>query len=700
MSKFNCRLTNLKTINSPNNSNKKVGEHFLPMSRHEMKKLGWDVCDVILVTGDAYIDHPSFAMAILGRTLEYFGFRVGIISQPNWHSCEDFMKLGKPRLFFGISSGNMDSMVNHYTADKKLRHDDAYTEGNESGHRPDRAAVVYCQRCREAYKDVPIVVGGIEASLRRVVHYDYWSETIKRPLIFDARADILFYGSGEHSLTELAMRLNAGENIKSINDIRGSAVIVKKPLANWKGIDARTLTSSAIIPQEDDNAQDCNEYGDLDLEAQNYPNADRHYLLMPDFDAVKADRKLYAHSMFLLHNETNPYCARALLQYAGDRGVWINPPPIPLSTEEMDLVYDLPYIRLPHPSYKKTIPAFEMIKNSITAVRGCFGGCAFCTIAAHEGKIIQSRSEESIIKEAILFKNKVPGFAGVISDVGGPSANMYKLGCTDKKAEASCRRESCLFPNVCRFLKTNQKDAVDLYRRVRAIPGIKRVFIGSGIRLDLAILDHEYVKEIVQYHVSGHLKVAPEHTEKTTLDCMRKPDIKTYDDFEKLFNQYSQECCKKQQIIPYFIAAHPGSDNRDMINLALWLKRHNLKVDQVQSFYPTPLSNSTTMYYSGYDPGHKITDKSKEIFCVHGERARRVQKAILRYHDPDNWDMIRSVLKELHLEKYIGNSPDCLVGYPDRKPKSTYRQDLAKGKFGKVKIQGIPTLDKYRKKNK
>lgn len=678
MSCFNCRLTSQKKIREGLTT-----EHFLPMSDKEMKKLGWDQCDIIIVTGDAYIDHPSFAMAILGRTLEYFGFRVGIISQPDWHNKNDFMKLGKPRLFFGISSGNMDSMVNHYTSDKKLRHDDAYTEGNINGKRPDRATVVYSQRCREAYKDVPIVIGGIEASLRRIAHYDYWSETIKRSIIFDARADMLLYGSGEHSIVELAMRLNSGEDIHNINDIRGSAIIVKNPLPGWSGLDARKLGSAIPLSKDGELTVNDRQLTDLEEEAKGYPNSDQQYILMPDFESVKNDKKLYAHSMFLLHNETNPYCARALLQYNGDRGVWINPPPIPLTTEEMDLVYDQPFIRLPHPSYKKLIPAYEMIKNSITAMRGCFGGCAFCTIAAHEGKIIQNRSPNSILKEVAILKKKVPNFAGVISDVGGPSANMYKLGCTNEKAMMACRRESCLFPNVCKFLNTNHSETISLYQKVRQIPGIKRLFIGSGIRLDLAIHDPKYIKELVTYHVSGNLKVAPEHTEKTTLTYMRKPDIKTYDDFEVYFKNFSNECCKKQQIIPYFIAAHPGTNNLDMVNLALWLKKHNLKVDQVQTFYPTPLSNSTTMYYSGYDPGHKITDNSEEIFCVRGERARKVQKAILRYHDPENWDMIRTVLKELHLEKYIGNSPNCLIGYADKRPKQTYRQDLANGKFAK-----------------
>ncbi len=635
-----------------------IREHFLPMSLSEMRKLGWEQCDIILVTGDAYVDHPSFAMAILGRILEYFGFKVGIISQPDWHCCDDFRRLGPPRLFFGVSSGNMDSMVNHYTADKKLRHDDAYTCGNQNGARPDRATTVYAQRCREAFKGIPIVIGGIEASLRRCAHYDYWSETVKRSLIFDAKADMLLYGNGDHSIVELAWRLHQGEDIHNILDIPGSAVILKEPPAGFNGLD-------------------CTKVGFVEpiLDSSESVNASCTYLLMPSYESVKQDKKIYAHSMYLVHNETNPYCARHLMQYHGDRAVWINPPPRPLTTAEMDLVYELPYQRRPHPSYKGSITAFEMIKNSITALRGCFGGCSFCTIAAHAGKIIQSRSKESICREVAAIASKTPGYAGVISDIGGPSANMYGLGCSNDKAMRLCRRESCLFPNVCRFLKTDQGQAVELYRQVRSMKEVKQVFIASGIRLDLAILYPDYIREVVCNHVSGHLKVAPEHIAPGPLHYMHKPPMATYDTFEKLFLKYSSENNRKMQIIPYFIASHPGTTDMDMIKLARWLKKHNLKVDQVQSFYPTPLSNATTMYYTGFDPSEKIKDNSQEVFCVKGEIKRRIQKAILRYHDSANYEIVRQVLRDNQLDYLIGSGSECLVPFKDFSVKKVWSKE-------------------------
>ncbi len=672
MQSFNARLTSLKPLDS-----RSAGVcRFLPMSQEEMKKLGWRQCDIILVSGDAYVDHPSFAAAILGRTLEYFGFKVGIIAQPDWKNPDDFRRLGPPRLFWGVSAGNMDSMVNHYTSDRKIRHDDAYTPGNVNGARPDRASVVYANRCREAFKGIPVVVGGIEASLRRTAHFDYWSETVKRSLIFDAKADILLYGNGEHSLVELAMRLNAGEDIRNITNIRGSAVIVKSPPSGMPGIDMSSVGKSTPVPPEvteSEKNKPSSEMTDLESEESRYPNAGGGYIIMPSYDDVKSDKILYAHSMYLVHNETNPYCARTLIQYHGDRAVLINPPPVPLTTEEMDLIYDLPYQRRPHPSYRDKIPAYEMIKTSVTSMRGCFGGCAFCTIAAHTGKFVQCRSEKSILRELEDIKSKVPGFAGVISDIGGPSANMYRLGCTNLKAGQSCRRQSCLFPNVCRFLDTDQSPAVNLFRQARSLPFIKKVFISSGIRLDLAILYPDYIRELVSYHVSGHLKVAPEHIADGALKYMHKPGAHTYNEFETLFLKYSQEAGRRQQIIPYFIACHPGTTDEHMIELALWLKKHNLQVDQVQNFYPTPLSVATTMYYTGFDSSEKIKDNNPQIFCVKGEIRRRIQKAILRYHDPANFEMIRDVLKQCGKEHLIGNSEKCLVPPPSVRANKTGR---------------------------
>lgn len=697
------------------------GDHFLPMSREEMRRLGWSQCDVILVSGDAYVDHPSFAAAILGRTLEHFGFRVGIIAQPDWRSCDDFRRLGPPRLLWGVSAGNMDSMVNHYTADRKIRHDDAYTPGNVSGRRPDRAAVVYAQRCREAYRGIPVAVGGIEASLRRCAHYDYWSDTVKRALIFDAKADILLYGSGERSLTELALRLHRGETISTIWNIRGSAVILRDPPPGIPGSDetrpgAETEIPPVILPEGSDPGEAAGEEpaipeapgqspdpGAESPEAEapapsdpgdgtegdpagqgirdGFPDdtSGRRYVLMPSFEDVREDRRLYAHSMHLLRRENNPFCASFLLQRHGDRGVWINPPPWPLGTPEMDLVYDLPFMRRPHPSYHETIPAYEMIKTSVTAMRGCFGGCAFCTIALHAGKFIQSRSPESIEREIAEISRRVPGYAGVITDVGGPSANMYRLGCRNRRAMGACRRGSCLYPNICRFLDTDQSPAVELYRRLRQNPHVRRLFISSGIRLELALCWPDYIREVALHHVSGHLKVAPEHMSDRVLGHMHKPGALSYRDFERIFLRCSQEAGRRQVMIPYFIASHPGTEDEDMISLALWLKERGLQVDQVQSFYPTPLSDSTTMYWTGFDPMLKIKDNSPVVPCVRGEIRRRIQKAILRYHDPENWDIIRKRLRELGLERLIGTGSGCLVPPEDRRDRRRGAAGLGAG---------------------
>lgn len=678
---------------------------FLPISKKEMDDLGWDSCDVIIVTGDAYIDHPSFGMAILGRFLEFFGFRVGIISQPNWLTTEDFAKLGKPNLFFGVTSGNMDSMVNHYTADRKLRHDDAYTPGNKAGKRPDHATVVYAQRCKETFKGTPVIIGGIEASLRRIAHYDYWSETIKRSIIFDSKADLLLFGMGERSIVELAFRIANGEKISDIKNLRGSAFVVQKPLSGWKGVDAREPMKNISIPplenpyecgcvdQSNDNEQQSNQ---ILLRDNSIVKEKKEYILMPSFEQVKSSKLYYAQAARIFHSETNPYSCRILMQYHGDRAVWINRPPLPLNEKEMDLVYSLPYKRVPHFSYKEKISAFDMIKFSVCTMRGCFGGCAFCSIVAHEGKIVQSRSEDNIVKEVEEIRDMVPGFTGVISDLGGPSANMYKLRCKAPKAEASCRRLSCLYPDVCKNMDTDQMKAIYLYRKVRELPGIKKIVISSGVRLDLAILDKRYIRELVNFHVGGYLKIAPEHTEVGPLRCMKKPGMETYNRFVELFQMYTKEAGKEQYIIPYFISAHPGTTNLDMINLARWLKKHNFRVDQVQNFYPTPMAISTTMYYTGFDPTEKILKDHQPIYSVMGEIKRRVQKAILRYHDPENWDLIRNVLHELKLDELIGNKAECLVPKEERKVyhqkvKSTYSQDLARGK---VKV-GDGKLNKH-----
>ena len=649
---------------------------FLPMSRAEMDQLGWDSCDVIIISGDAYVDHPSFGMAIIGRMLEAQGFRVGIIAQPDWSNKEDFMRLGKPNLFFGITAGNMDSMINRYTADRKLRHDDAYTAGNVGGKRPDRATLVYSQRCKEAYKDVPIVLGGIEASLRRIAHYDYWSDTVRRSVLVDSKADMLIYGNGERPLVEVAHRLAAGEKIGDIHDIRNTAVMRKEALPGWSGVDSTRLDKPGRIEAIP------NPYGDdlpcADGAKPKEPEAkpvtvraakpkpwEKTYVLLPSFEKVKGDKVLYAHTSRILHHETNPGCARALMQKHGDRYVWINPPAIPLTTPEMDSVFALPYQRVPHPSYgQDRIPAYDMIRFSVNIMRGCYGGCSFCSTTEHEGRIIQSRSEDSIVREIEEIRDKVPGFTGVISDLGGPTANMYMLRCTNPRAEQTCRRASCVYPEICTYMDTNHEPTIKLYRRARSLEGIKKILIASGVRYDLAVEDPRYIKELATHHVGGYLKIAPEHTEEGPLSKMMKPGMGSYDRFKQLFDHYSKQAGKEQYLIPYFISSHPGTRDEDMVNLALWLKKNRFRLDQVQNFYPSPMANSTTMYYSGKNPLSKVGYKSEDVVVPRGDRQRRLHKALLRYHDPANWALIRTALEEMGLKHLIGSRRECLVPAP------------------------------------
>lgn len=649
---------------------------FLPTSRKEMDALGWDSCDIIIVTGDAYVDHPSFGMAIIGRLLESQGFRVGIIAQPEWQNKDAFMQLGKPNLFFGITAGNMDSMINRYTADKKLRHDDAYTPNNEGGKRPDRATLVYSQRCREAYKGTPIVLGGIEASLRRVAHYDYWSDKVRRSVLFDAKADILLFGNAERALVEVAHRLADGEDITNMTNIRGTAVNLPAEPEGYTVIDSSRIEKprkEAFVPKNPyevetqcDTKKEEPEAKPITIRPSRHDAANTAVRL-PAFEKLNNDRILYAHASRVMHLETNPYSGRALLQRHGDRELWVNQAPIPLTTEEMDFVFGLPYARVPHPMYGKAkIPAYDMIKTSVNIMRGCFGGCSFCSITEHEGRIIQNRSQDSIINELEEIRDKVPGFTGTISDLGGPTANMYRLGCSDPKAEANCRRPSCVFPGICNKLNTDHKHTIDLYRAARKVKGIKKVMIASGVRYDLAIESPEYVKELVTHHVGGYLKIAPEHTEKGPLDLMMKPGMGTYDRFKEMFEKYSAEAGKKQYLIPYFISAHPGTEDEDMLNLALWLKKNNFECDQVQNFYPSPMCNATSMYYSETNPLKRVKYKQREdVPVAKGERQRRLHKALLRYHDPANWPMIREALINMGKKHLIGDKPNCLVPAED-----------------------------------
>ena len=701
---------------------------FLPMTRGELKALGWDACDIILVTGDAYVDHPSFGVGIVGRFLEAQGFRVGVIAQPDWRSKDAFEELGRPRLFFGVTGGNMDSLVNRYTSDRRMRNDDAYTPGGVSGARPDRCVIVYCQRLREAFGAVPIVIGGIEASLRRIAHYDYWSEKVRRSVLLDAQADLLLYGNAERALAEVAHRAARGEELKRIEDVRGTALLRRVPadavevdsthldtpgplnppedpyrMEGMSGVSAGaggeagasacegapggsaqvgaragesvegTLAAIAALEADDplgarrrrDEAQRAAPAAHRVVRfVRDVPRADRarSVIRLPSFEQVREDPVLYAHASRILHQEANPGNARPLVQRHGDHDLWVNPPPIPLTTEELDALYELPFTRRPHPSYGDAkIPAYEMIRFSIAIQRGCFGGCTFCSITEHEGRVIQSRSEESILREIEVVRDTVPGFTGVISDLGGPTANMWRIACKSRQIEAACRRPSCVFPGICPNLNTDHTPLIKLYRKARALPGIKKVLIASGVRYDLAVESPEYVRELAQHHTGGYLKIAPEALSEGPLSMMMKPGMGSYYRFKELFDRYSAEAGKQQYLIPYFIAAHPGTRDEDMLELALWLKSNGFRADQVQAFLPSPMSTATAMYHSGVNPLQKVSRESEEVHIPKGLKVRKLHKAFLRYHDPANWPILREALRRMGREDLIGSGPRHLV---------------------------------------
>ena len=688
----------------------------MPTTRAEMDELGWESCDVVVVTGDAYIDHPSFGMALVGRLLESHGFRVGILDQPDWRSAEPFRALGRPNVMWGVTAGNMDSMVNRYTSDRRIRRDDAYSPDGVAGLRPDRAVSVYAQRCREAFDDVPLVIGGIEASLRRIAHYDYWSDKVRRSVLVDAQADLLVYGNAERAIVEVAHRLAAGTPIEDIRDIRGTAFFGTR--AGFSEIDSTSLDAPGKLEplpdpyamSEERDAAPCNT-GDapaaeplIQLRPRKVDRA-LQVIRMPSFEQVTADPVLYAHASRILHLEANPGNARALVQRHGAgprkppgdqtaprfggaaaRGqapgvdVWINPPPIPLTTPEMDALYELPYARVPHPRHQATkIPAYDMIKFSVTILRGCFGGCSFCSITEHEGRVIQSRSEASILAEIERVRDMTPGFHGIISDIGGPTANMYRMACKTREIEAACRKPSCVFPDICDNLGTDHGPLVSLYRKARALKGIKRVFVASGVRYDLAVRSPEWIRELAQHHTGGYLKIAPEHTEDGPLTHMMKPGIGAYDRFKELFDRYTQEAGKEQYLIPYFIAAHPGTTDEDMLNLALWLKRNGFRPDQVQAFLPSPMASATAMYHTGLNPLRSLKSKQR-VHVIRGLEQRRLHKAFLRYFDANNWPVLREALRRMGREDLIGGGKHQLV--PSWQPAGT--GDQREGRRGRL----------------
>ncbi len=617
----------------------------LPMTAAEMASRGWKSVDVVFVTGDAYIDHPSFAMALLGRLLEAEGYSVAILSQPSWHNAESWKRFGKPNLCFAISAGNMDSMINHYTAAKKVRNDDAYSPAGEIGLRPDRATLSYCQRAREAYPDVPIIAGGVEASLRRFAHYDYWSDKVRRSIVFDAKADLVVYGMGENPILEILKRLKRGQSIEQCRDIRATAYRLGKK-------DAAAFSEASV------GRKDIIDVGSYEL--------------------VKDSPEAFAEMTRLIHRETNPYNAKTLVQSHGEQLLVVNPPSIPLTEKQMDRVYGLPYSRKPHPHYGgKKIPAFDVIKTSVQIMRGCFGGCTFCSITAHEGRIIQSRSAKSIQDEVDRMAED-PDFKGVISDIGGPTANMYKMNCSKPAVRDVCKRLSCVHPKICKLLDTDHTPVLEVLRTVRKRKGVKKALVASGIRMDLANRSPTYIKEMAQHHTGGLLKVAPEHADPEVLELMKKPGVEGFEKFTEQFRSASASCGKNQGIVPYFIAAHPGSTVKSMITLAVFLKRTGMRPDKVQDFIPGPMDIATCMFHTGIDPMTK-----KKIHVARSEKERRMQRALLQYWKPNNHATVLAALRQEGREDLIGRQAHCLV--PHRVSK---RLPVARGGAGEKNTTG------------
>ena len=590
---------------------------WLPTTADEIRARGWDAPDVVFVTGDAYVDHPSFAMAVLSRVLESQGFRVAILPQPDWRSAAAWRALGRPRLFYAVSAGNMDSMINHYTANKKRRNDDAYSPGGRIGLRPDRPTPAYAQRCREAFPGVPVVIGGIEASLRRIAHFDYWSEQVRPSMLAASKADLLAFGKGEATIVAIARRLAAGQPVTALRELRGVAYLLgaSETLPVWPG----------------------------------------ETLVLPSLEDVTRDPTAFARMTRTFHHETNPFNAKRLTQAHGDRTLVLNPPCLPIGEAEMDAIYDLSYTRRPHPRYAEPIPAHTMIKDSVQIMRGCFGGCTFCSITMHEGRVIQSRSPRSVLAEVQTIAAD-PAFKGTISDLGGPTANMYQMRCTRPEVEAVCKRLSCIHPTICKLLGTSHAPTIELMRRARAVPGVKRVHIASGIRMDLANLDDAYVDELVTHHVGGHLKVAPEHQSDRVLALMKKPSHREFETFAGKFRRASKRAGKEQYLVPYFIASHPGSRVEDMIELAVFLKKHGYRPRQVQDFIPAPMDIATCIYHTGIDP---LT--MAPVDTVKKLRDRQTQRALMQFFEPRNWFVVHKALVDAGRRDLIGSAKRCLI---------------------------------------
>jgi uncharacterized radical SAM protein YgiQ len=596
---------------------------FLPTTRAEMEARGWDELDVLIVSGDAYVDHPAFGPVLVARFLEGRGFKVGFIAQPRWDTPDDVLRMGRPRLFVGIAAGNLDSMLNKLTAQKKVRSEDQYSPGGRTGLRPNRATIVYSNLVRGAMPGVPIVLGGIEASLRRIAHYDYWSDQVRRSILLDAKADLLIFGMGERPVWEVARRLREGESVRALRDVRGTAYVLRK--GEWE-----ELPKSRFV-------------------------RDGKPVWLPTYEEVCESREAFSRMSRAFQYETNPGNARPLLQPHGAEAVYFHPPAEPLSTDEMDALYDLPFARRAHFSYRDPIPAFETVKHSIVTMRGCFGGCTFCSITEHEGRVIQSRSAESVLREVRALR-RMDGFSGVISDVGGPTANMYEMRCKSETIEKACRRLSCVHPGVCENLETDHGPLVSLLRRVRAEKGVRKVFVASGVRYDLAERSPEFVEELAKHHVGGQLSVAPEHVDEDVLDKMKKPGVESYDRFAEMFACSNEKAGKDQHLVPYYISGHPGSTLDSMIALAVYLKKRGLRPRQVQDFIPTPMSMATSMYYTGLDPF-----TGEPVYTARSMREKRMQKALLLYWDPAHHELAREALIAAGRGDLIGSGPRCLV---------------------------------------
>ncbi len=622
---------------------------FLPINRQDMEERGWDEMDIIFVSGDAYVDHPAWAAALLGRFLEHHGYRVGIIAQPDWHKIEDIQKMGQPRLFFAVSAGNMDSMVNHYTADKKRRHEDLYSPGGRAGMRPDRASIVYTNLIRQAFPGVPVIIGGVEASLRRLAHYDYWSDQVRRSLLADSKADLLAYGMGEHILLDMARQLKAGKDISYLTNLRGTAYL------------SRNLPEAALE--------------------------------LPAYEEVKTDHIAFADATKVIHRELNPYCARPLAQKHGDRWVVVNPPLLPLNTQQMDAIYDLPFQRKIHPSYmgQGGVPALEPVQFSVTTHRGCFGGCAFCSLGLHQGKFIQNRSLPSIVKE-VNSLTRHPDFKGSIPDVGAASANMYGLKGEKEELCQTCQRSSCLNPGVCQNLQTDHSPSVKLWQKLRRIKEIKNLRVASGVRYDLILRDKsgKYLRDLCQYHVGGQLKIAPEHVSDRVLQVMHKPAQSEYKKFIKAFKQINQELGKDQYLIPYFISGHPGCNLNDTIELAEFVRDHlQYHPEQVQNFTPTPMTLSTCMYYTGLDPMNK-----REVYVPRRSKERQWQRALLQYRDPRNQKLVKEALQSCGREDLFNTSAQGLQARPAGKSSGNPQKAASPRKAANSQAQKLTEGDK------